>query len=71
LLVANGLQRGNNMRKIIESNYVSLDGFFAGPNENKIGLSGMKKRRNISRNRPFDRVPAPYYYTGSFYVAPP
>ena len=29
---ASGLRMGNNMRKIIVSNYVSLDGFFAGPN---------------------------------------
>jgi dihydrofolate reductase len=32
LPVANGLQRGNNVRKIVVSNYVTLDGFFAGPN---------------------------------------
>ena len=32
LPVANGLERVNDMREIIVSNYVSLDGFFAGPN---------------------------------------
>jgi dihydrofolate reductase len=31
LPAANGLKSGNNMRKIIVSNYVSLDGFIAGP----------------------------------------
>jgi dihydrofolate reductase len=31
LLGANGLKKENNVRKIIVSNYVSLDGFFAGP----------------------------------------
>jgi len=32
LLVANGSKKGNNMRRIIVSNYLTIDGFFAGPN---------------------------------------
>ena len=32
MLVANGSKKGNNMRRIIVSNYLTIDGFFAGPN---------------------------------------
>jgi hypothetical protein len=31
LLVANGLKKGTDIRRIIVSNYVTLNGFFAGP----------------------------------------
>ena len=32
MLAADGSKKGTDMRKIIVSNYVTLDGFFAGPN---------------------------------------
>jgi hypothetical protein len=32
LLAANDSKKGNNMKQIIVSNYVTIDGFFAGPN---------------------------------------
>jgi dihydrofolate reductase len=32
LHAAKGLKKGNNMKKIIVSNYVTIDGFFTGPN---------------------------------------
>jgi hypothetical protein len=32
LLAANGLKKGNNMRKTIVSNYITINGFFSGPN---------------------------------------